>query len=286
MFRDDTLGVTSVIRTLLLAPGCYETMLHFFYSRAWNLDSLREIWFSIVVSSGLIQQVDGKYVLVGDGVKTSKEAYHMPGVKKLFQELEDSSKGEYIFGHMFGAVGAIIAKGSDAFCVPLWMSIQEGLRAAAAWEGSTVSAESHVQQMVRNGFQVADRIGSCILVLDRLFLTSQAICMQGELNSARNGCSLEIVTKAKRGCTAYTKPPARQRGMRGGLHGRKGIPSTYGICLLTHPPSRQLRQLYMVRPNRSNTCARIFFGGKSYTASCVLFWFHMTIHRLSLSVLT
>ena len=34
----------------------------------------------------------------------------MPGVKKLHQDSEDSSKGEYIFGHLFGAVGAVISK--------------------------------------------------------------------------------------------------------------------------------------------------------------------------------
>ena len=223
MFRDDTLGVTSVIRTLLLDPGCYEPMLHFFYSRAWKLETIRETWFSIVASTGLIQKVDGKYILAGDGVKTSKEAYHMPGVKKLFQESEDSSKGDYIFGHMFGAVGAIIARDSDAFCVPLRMSIQEGLGAAAAWDDSPIPADSHVQQMIRNGFQVVDRIGSSILVLDRLFLTTQAIRLQGELNSVRKDRRLEIVTKARRNCTAFTKPPARKPGMKGAPR-KKGDP--------------------------------------------------------------
>lgn len=264
MFRDDTLGVTSVIRALFLAPGCYEPMLHFFYSKAWNLDSLREAWFSIVASSGLIQQVGGKYVLAGDGVKTSKEAYHMPGVKKLFQESEDSSKGEYIFGHMFGAVGAIIAKGTDAFCVPLRMSIQEGLRAAASWEGSTIPAESHVQQMVRNGFQVADRIGSCILVLDRLFLTTQAIRMQGELNSVRNGCSLEIVTKAKHGCTAYTKPPARQKGKRGAPR-KKGDPvHLWDLFADTSAFSTATATVYGEAKQVKYLCKDLLWGQKLY----------------------
>jgi hypothetical protein len=34
----------------------------------------------------------GMPVLVGDGVKQSKEAGKMPSVKKLFQESENSSK--------------------------------------------------------------------------------------------------------------------------------------------------------------------------------------------------
>ena len=223
MFRDDTLGVTSVIRTLLLDPGCYEPMLHFFYSDAWNLESLRKRWFSAVASTGFIHKVNDKFVLAGDGVKTSKEAYHMPGVKKLFQESEDSSKGEYIFGHMFGAVGAIIIKGADAFCVPLRMSIQEGLTAAASWKDSTVSGETHIQQMIRNAFEVADQIGNSIIVLDRLFLTKHAIRLQGELNARENHNKVEIVTKCKRNCTAYEKPPARIKGQAGAPR-KKGDP--------------------------------------------------------------
>ena len=78
-----------------------------------------------------IQKEAGRYILAGDGVKVSKEAYRMPGVKKIFQESEDSSKGSYIFGHMYDEVGAIIEKGADAFCVPLRMSIKEGLSATA-----------------------------------------------------------------------------------------------------------------------------------------------------------
>ena len=77
----------------------------------------------VVLGSGLLYRVDGKTVLIGDGVKQSKEAYHMPGVKKLHQDSEDSSKGEYIFGHLFGAVGAVIAKSNRFFCIPLKINI-------------------------------------------------------------------------------------------------------------------------------------------------------------------
>lgn len=215
ILRDDVLGVTSVIRALMLDASCYEPMLHFFYSNAWGLDSIRETWFGIVADSGLVYKVDGRCVLAGDGVKASKEAFRMPGVKKLFQESEDSSKGVFIFGHMFGAVGAILEKGSEMFCVPLRMSIQEGLSAAASWEGSEIPSEGHVQQIIRNGFQVANRLGSSILVLDRLFLTTQAIRTVRDLNASGKYNRLELVTKAKRNCKAYEKPPARRKGQRG-----------------------------------------------------------------------
>lgn len=215
MIRDDSLGVTSVIRALSLDGSCYETMLHFFYSRAWKLEEIRLCWYRLVARTGMVLTVDGRYVLAGDGVKQSKEAVYMPGVKKLYQESEDSSKGEYIFGHMFGAVGAIIHTASDVFCVPLMMGIQDGIRRAADWEGSTVSAESHVLQMVRCGFQAASTMGPSIILLDRYFLSVSAIRLLDELNKACQRRTLDIVTKAKRNAVAYEKAPARPPGKPG-----------------------------------------------------------------------
>ena len=76
MVRYDHLGVTSVIRALSLDGNCYETMLHFFRSKAYQLSAIRQRWCEVVRGSGLLYQVDGKTVLIGDGVKQSKEAYH------------------------------------------------------------------------------------------------------------------------------------------------------------------------------------------------------------------
>ncbi|WP_161786235.1 hypothetical protein [Paenibacillus polymyxa] len=41
MLRSDTLGVTSIVRDLALHPLYYETLIHFFRSSAWSLESLR-----------------------------------------------------------------------------------------------------------------------------------------------------------------------------------------------------------------------------------------------------
>ncbi|MCG8513845.1 MAG: hypothetical protein MI740_06880 [Halanaerobiales bacterium] len=51
-----------------------------------------------------VYKEDDMTVLVGDGVNQSKEARKMPGVKRLHQESENSSKAEYIFGHLFGGI--------------------------------------------------------------------------------------------------------------------------------------------------------------------------------------
>jgi hypothetical protein len=75
----------------------------------------------------------------------------MSGVKKLFQESENNSKPEYIFGHLFGAVGLLAGDAGRCFSIPLRISIQDGLRTAALWDGSGIPGGSHVVQMVDCG---------------------------------------------------------------------------------------------------------------------------------------
>ncbi len=76
MLRSDRLGITSVIRDLALSPDCYESMLHFFRSSAWSLDGIRERWCMAVREYAPLYTEGGLHVLVGDGVKQSKEGRH------------------------------------------------------------------------------------------------------------------------------------------------------------------------------------------------------------------
>ena len=107
MLRSGKLGVTSVIRDLALNPGCYDSMLHFFRASSWSLADIRRHWYSAVREYAPLYKEGDFHVLVGDGVKQSKEGRRMPGVEKLFQESENSAKPEYIHGHMFGGLGIL-----------------------------------------------------------------------------------------------------------------------------------------------------------------------------------
>lgn len=118
MLRSDHLGVTSVIRDLALNSRCYETLIHFFRSSAWSLESLRTTWIQVVHKTAPLLVVDNRVVLVGDGMKQTKEGRRMPGVKKLHQESENSSKGEYIFGHLFGAIGILAGTPQNGSACP------------------------------------------------------------------------------------------------------------------------------------------------------------------------
>ena len=211
MLRSDKLGLTSVIRDLALSPGCYDSMLHFFRASSWSLDNIRKRWFSAVKEYAPLYREGGFHVLVGDGVKQSKEGRRMPGVKKLFQESENSAKPEYIHGHMFGGLGILAGNVRNWACIPLSIRLHDGLEAAAEWKGAAVSNASHVVQMVEDAYQAALAFGDSLLLLDRYFLTVPALEKLKALNSSGK-VHMEIVTKAKKSCTAYEKPGPRKPG--------------------------------------------------------------------------
>ena len=65
-------------------------------------------WWQIVLSSSVpLITIDGRLLLGGDGIKISKEAEKMPGVKKLHQESDNSGKAPYIYGHHHGVIGVL-----------------------------------------------------------------------------------------------------------------------------------------------------------------------------------
>lgn len=212
MLRSDKLGVTSIIRDLALNPGCYDSMLHFFRASSWSLQDIRRHWFSAVKQYAPLYKEINLHVLVGDGVKQSKEGRRMPGVKKLFQESENSARPEYIHGHMFGGLGILAGSIRNWACIPLSIRLHDGLQAAREWKDASVSAASHVVQMVEDAYQAALTFGDSLLLLDRYFLTVPALEKLNSLNGSGN-VHMDIVTKAKKSCIAYHKPgPANLEG--------------------------------------------------------------------------
>jgi hypothetical protein len=212
MVRTDTLGVTSIVRDLALDPCHYESMIHFFRSSAWSLESLRLAWQEVVRRIAPLLRIHGRVVLVGDGMKQAKEGRRMPGVKKLHQESENVSKGEYIFGHLFGAIGILAGTPQKWFCLPLFMNLQDGVKAILDWGvSSEKSPVSHVVQMIDQAFVATRTFGHALLLLDRYFLSIPALQRLAEKNRAGDD-QMQIVTKAKMNAVAYERPPAKKPG--------------------------------------------------------------------------
>ncbi len=126
--RADKLGVTSIIRALSLDEKYYDNLLDSLHSSAVKLDALSATWGKVVLSvfPGLLR-VNGRLVLVGDGIKVGKQGRKMPGVKLLHQESESNTKPEYIMGHSFQAVSILTQAAQSVFAVPLAARIHEGI---------------------------------------------------------------------------------------------------------------------------------------------------------------
>ena len=117
--RSDLRGVTSLIRSLGLREACYDRLLDFFHSRAVDLPRLTRCWTTLILKTlhPALLIVNGRIVLLADGIKVPKTGKKMPGVKKLHQESQNNSKPEYIFGHSCQAI-AVVVKAASSFFAP------------------------------------------------------------------------------------------------------------------------------------------------------------------------
>ena len=112
---------------------------------------------------------------------------------------------------MFGGLGILAGSVLNWACIPLSIRLHDGLKAAREWKGAAVSSASHVVQMVEDAYQAALAFGDCLLLLDRYFLTVPALEKLKTLNSS-GAARMEVITKAKKSCTAYEKPGSRKPG--------------------------------------------------------------------------
>lgn len=255
-------GVTSLIRALWIDPRYYESMLHFFRSDTWQLCSIRDHWIRVVKRTAVLFSEFDKPILVGDGVKQSKEGKRMPCVKKLFQESENSSKPEYIFGHMFGAIGVLIGGLGKLFCLPLSVTIQDGDKQIQRWKQSSAKNESHVVRTIREACHAASLLGSSILLLDRYFLTVPAVETLADEEQNAGSKLLSIVTKAKFNAVAYEKPTRK---------GGKGRPAKKGeavkLSALFNQKERFIQstvEMYGKEERVSYLCVNLLWGQKLY----------------------
>ena len=126
--RIDLLGVTSIVRALTLKESVYNRLVDNFHSSAVKLDQLAALWAKVVLR--LFPRpllINGRRVLVGDGIKVAKCGRKMPAVKLLHQQSDSNTKPEYIMGHSLQAVGVLVQAASTVLAVPLAVRIHEGV---------------------------------------------------------------------------------------------------------------------------------------------------------------
>jgi hypothetical protein len=209
--RKDLLGVTSIVRALGLEPACYDRILDFFHSPALDLDKLTRAWRGLVFRLHPdILRVNGRSVLVGDGIKVAKAGRKMPGVKKLHQQSESNTKPEYIFGHSCQAIAVLTQALSSVFALPLACRIHEGV----------VFSNRDQRTLLDKMILLLDSLGlkePFYFVADAYYATGNIV--RGLLDQGNH-----LVTRVKSNSVAFfpatPPPPNRPR--------RKGRPAKYG----------------------------------------------------------
>lgn len=127
MIKFDFDGVTSLARGAWLLPNYYTCMLNIFYSNAVDLNKLKKLWVRLILTKFTsILRINGRLLIIGDGIKVAKEGKKMPGVKMLHQDSENNSKASFIMGHSAQVVSLLVRGLCGFISVPLTAEIHEG----------------------------------------------------------------------------------------------------------------------------------------------------------------
>ena len=164
---------------------------------------------------------------------------------------------------MFGGLGILAGSVRNWACIPLSIRLHDGLQAAIGWKGASVSAASHVVQMVEDAYRAALTFGDSLLLLDRYFLTVPALEKLKTLNSSGD-VRMEIVTKAKKSCTAFRKPGPRKPGR--GRPPKKGTAVHLKELFVSHKEQFQETEaeLYGKKEIIRYYCIDLLWGQKRY----------------------
>lgn len=262
--RTELLGVSSIVRAFSLKPQFYDRLLDHFHSSAAKLDVLAALWVHVVLKLfPAVLRVNGRLVLVGDGIKAAKRGKQMPAVKLLHQQSDCNSKPEYIMGHSLQAISILAPAANSMFAVPLAMRIHEGL------VYSNRDKRTLLDKMLA-------LLG--LLKLEQLFyFVADAYYASGKIINGLLEQNQHLITRMRNNAVAYH--PAVQRGPRkrgrpkkygkkvtlnsllgdkaalqsmpSPVYGEKDLTLQYRVCdLLWRPAGRIVRFVLVIHPNR------------------------------------
>jgi hypothetical protein len=263
--RTDKLGVTSFVRALGLHERYYDNLLDNLHSAGIKLNALSTLWTQAVLRlfpSPIL--VNGRRVLVADGIKVGKQGRKMPGVKWLHQESASNTKPEYIMGHSLQAVAVLVQAAQSIFAIPLVARIHEGIvcthrdKRTLMDKMITLLGSLHLEAAY---YLVADRYYACRKI-------ARGLLAQGN----------HLIVRLKSNAVAwepYVQPPGKRpvgRPRRYGkkvklrhlfkdhcvteqaaspVYGEKGVSIRYGVHdLLWRPIGQLVRFVIVIHPTR------------------------------------
>jgi hypothetical protein len=211
--RPDLAGVTSLVRSLGLSNASYYCLLHFFHSPALDLERLTQLWRGTLqhLFRRWVVRVQGRPVVLADGLKRPKEGRKMPGVKSLHQESRCNAKSSFIMGHSLQVVALLVQAAGVCLAVPVSARIHEGV----VWSA-------------RDRRTLLDKLGSLLLGLqwpEPLLIVADAYYAAAKFARSLLRQGHHLVTRVRRNAVAYFPPsPPRSRQPRRGrrrLYGPK-----------------------------------------------------------------
>ena len=263
--RADLMGVTSMVRALNLRPALYHRLLAHFHSTGVKLDRLAALWAEVVVRLfPTVLRVNGRLVLIGDGIKIAKRGKKMPAVKLLHQQSDANTKPEYIMGHSLQAVSLLVGAASSFFAVPLAARIHEGL----VWSN-------------RDRRTLLDKMLALLGVVDiatPFYFVADAYYATGKVVSGLLAQGHHLVSRVKSNAVAYAAAEAangkRKRGrprrygkkirlksllldprlmleLASPVYGERNVMLRYRVCdLIWRPAGRLVRFVAVIHPTR------------------------------------
>ena len=208
--RPDLAGVTSLVRSLGLSDASYYCLLHFFHSPALDLDRLTQLWRQTLqhLFRRCLVRVNGRPVVLVDGLKRPKEGRKMPGVKSLHQESRCNAKASFIMGHSLQAVALLVQVAGVCLAVPVAARIHEGV----VWTA-------------RDRRTLLDKLSGLLLALQwsgPLTVVADAYYAAAKFARALLTNGHHLVTRVRSNAVAYF-PPSRPRCGK-----RRGRRTIYG----------------------------------------------------------
>ena len=265
--RTELAGVTSIIRALNMQPRLYNKLRDNFHSGAIKLDRLSALWTQAVLRlfPGPLR-VNGRLILVGDGIKIGKRGKKMPGVKLLHQQSESNTKPEYIMGHSLQAVSLLVEAAQSVFAVPLAVRIHEGL----VW--SNRDMRTLLDKMlallgildIKDPFYfVADAYYAAHKIVNGLLKNGNHLVTRAKSNAVAHALPKPVKGRRKRGRPALYGKKIKLKTlfqdkmsmckMASPVYGERGVILQYRVCdLMWRPVGRVVRFVAVIHPTRGS----------------------------------
>jgi len=215
LLRFDHYGVSSFVRWLNLPASSYPLLLHFFNATSWSLSEVMIVWIRLCREKFTLVSLNERLLIVGDGIKVSKESQRQPGLKYLHSPSQNQSKPQRFKGHHFGCIAFVAEKFGKFRPVLQAAQLHEGvddLREQQHENAQQQSSETAVSRMMSLITFVAINQGQPMYAaLDALFSTK--VAFHSVFNRLQEDGSpwVHLITRAKSNYVGFTAASRRKK---------------------------------------------------------------------------